>query len=225
MDKMELPPVTPDGVLAEIQGKGLHSIRHIIFELSRQVAPEQALALARVLYLKPDVHGAMAAALLAGHVSYVVPEALRFLRETVTLHPHLKVQDCLARGLDHWLLNVGFERGMVELKDWGRDPREFARRAAVEAPRPWTRRDYFKARPQEAIRFVAGFKADPSPYVRFSVGSAFGEMGKDHPDLVRAELEGWNTKDPIISNTYTFAARHLHSKMGRVFTAPATPTA
>jgi len=225
MEKMELPPVTPDGVLAEIQGKGIHSIRHIIFDLSRQLAPEQALALARVLYQKPDVHGAMAAALLAGHVSYVLPEALRFLRETVALHPHLKVQDCLAKGLDHWLLNVGFERGMKELKEWGRDPHEFARRAAVEAPRPWTRRDYFKTRPKEAIAFVAGFKADPSPYVRFSVGAAIGEMSKDQPELVRAELESWNTKDPIIGNTYVFAARHLHSKMGGVFTAPAAPAA
>jgi hypothetical protein len=61
--------------------------------------------------------------------------------------------------------------------------------------------------------------------VRFSVGAAIGEMSKDQPELVRAELESWNTKDPIIGNTYVFAARHLHSKMGGVFTAPAAPAA
>jgi len=213
----DLPPITPASVLADIKGKGLHGMRRVVFDLSRQIVPEQGLALARVLFSNPDVHGAMAAALMAGQISFVLPEALRFMRETVTTHPHLKVQDCLAKAMDHYCLNVGYERALPVMQEWAKDPREFVRRAVVEAPRPWTRKEYWKARPEEALAFVAALKNDASPYVRFSVGVAVAEISQDFPDLVKAELEKWNTKDAFTGNTYVFASRQLHSHMGRVY--------
>jgi 3-methyladenine DNA glycosylase AlkC len=218
--------ITPDGVLDEVRGKGILAIRRILFDLSRHLSPEQSLSLAQVLYQNPDVHGPMAAALLAGHVSYILPEAMRFLKDTVALHPQLKVQDCLSKAFDHYCLNLGFERAMPEMRLWAQDPKEFVRRAVIEAPRPWTKKDYFKARPQEAVSFIAALKGDPSPYVRFSAGVALSEISQEFPDQVIKELETWDRKDPYISNTYSFAARHVHTQMGKVFLSkPGTATA
>jgi 3-methyladenine DNA glycosylase AlkC len=220
--------ITPDAILDEIRGKGILSIRRIVFDIGRQLSPEQSLTLARVLLQYEDVHGPMAAALLAGHISYVIPDAMVFLRETVSLHPHLKVQDCLAKAMDHYCLNLGYEKALPVMQEWAKDAREFVRRAAVEAPRPWTKKEYWKAKPEEALAFVSALKNDPSPYVRFSVGVAVAEISQDFPDMVKAELEKWNTKDAYTGNTYVFASRQLHSHMGKVFTdqtKPAEPKA
>lgn len=206
--------LTPESVMEALRGKGLLSMRQICFEISRDLAPEQTFSLARILFQYPDVYGAMAATLMAGHVSYIIPEALEFLRTEVPTHSNIRVQDCLAKALDHFCLNRGFERAMPVLEAWSQDFQEFVRRAAIEAPRPWTRKDYFKSRPQEAISFVSSLKGDPSHYVRFSVGHALSEMSTDFPELVAKELETWNTYYTPVRNTYLFASRHLHHAAG-----------
>jgi 3-methyladenine DNA glycosylase AlkC len=209
--------ITIDSVLEAVRGKSIRSMRSICFETSRTLLPAQAFELATRLFPHPDVHGAMAAALLAGHVSYLIPEALEFLRHTVAKHPDVRVQDCLARGFDHYCLNKGYERALVTMEDWAQDSNENVRRAVVEAPRPWTQKEYFKANPKIAIAFVASMKADPSGTVRFSVGRALSEMGVDFPDLLMAELKTWNLHHPPVKHTYMFASKHLHTDMGTVF--------
>lgn len=192
-------------------------MRSICFETSRTLIPTQSFELATRLFPNPDVHGAMAAALLAGHVSYLVPEALDFLRNTVAKHPDVRVQDCLARAFDHYCLNRGYERALVTMEDWAKDPNENVRRAVVEAPRPWTKKEYFNANPKVALVFVASMKSDASGTVRFSVGRALSEMGEDFPDLLMAELKTWNLHHPPVKHTYMFASKNLHNDMGTVF--------
>ena len=209
--------ITIDSVLEAVRGKSIRSMRSICFETSRTLPPAQAFELALRLYPNPDVHGAMAATLLAGHVSYLIPDALSFLRNTVAKHADVRVQDCLARAFDHYCLNRGFERALVTMEEWAQDPNENVRRACVEAPRPWTKKEYFQANPKVALAFVASMKADASGTVRFSVGRALSEMGEDFPDLLKAELKTWNLHHPPVKHTYMFASKNLHTDMGSVF--------
>src|SRR4051812_6341947 len=145
---------TPESMLLAARGKSAFNLRHLAFETSRGLAPEQSLHLAQALYGDPDPHGPMLAAFLAGHVSYILPSAMQFLRGSVSQNPSMLVQDALARSLDHFCLNRGYERALPVLIDWSKDPGEFVRRAAVEAPRPWMKKDYFKTRPHEVLRFL-----------------------------------------------------------------------
>jgi 3-methyladenine DNA glycosylase AlkC len=221
--------LTPESVMQALRGKGLLSMRQICFDISRDLSPEQTFSLARILFHYPDVYGAMAATLMAGHVSFIIPEALEFLRTEVPTHTNIRVQDCLAKALDHFCLNRGFERAMPVLEAWSRDFQEFVRRAAIEAPRPWTRKEYFKARPEMAISFISTLSGDPSHYVRFSVGHALSEISKDFPELVAKELESWNTFYTPVRNTYLFASRHLKNETGLAprarYEPPAKPSA
>src|ERR1041384_66774 len=102
--------VTPESLLQASHGKGLFSLRHLAFEASRELTPEQSLDLARALFASPDPHGPTLATLLAGHVSYILPAALSFLRSNPPTHPNMVVQDALAKALDHYCLNRGYER-------------------------------------------------------------------------------------------------------------------
>ena len=161
--------------------------------------------------------GLMVATLLAGHISYVLPLALLFLRVKCAASTDVRVQDCLARAFDHYCLNRNYERAAPVMLEWSKDPNENVRRAAVEAPRPWTRKDYYSTRPELAIQFLGGMKSDPSGNVRFSVGRALAEVSEDFPDLVLKELKTWNLHHPPVKHTYMFAAKHLHAKMGDAF--------
>jgi hypothetical protein len=210
--------IQPETILEQVRGKTLKSMKHICFEASRSLTPEDAFKLAEALLPNPDVHGHMAATLIAGHISYLYPPALAFLRGKSAANDDSRVQDALARALDHYCLNKGYEEAMATLADWGKDPNPNVRRAAIEAPRYWTKKDYFIAHPEAAIEFVAGFKNDANNNVRFSAGRVLAEISEDFPDLVLKELRSWNLHHPPIKNTYQFAAKHLHAKMGMLFT-------
>src|SRR5688572_16290827 len=181
--------ITPDQLLEAVRGKSLRSMRHICFETSRDLKPEDALKLAKSLLANPDVHGAMAATLIAGHVSYILPDALKFLRTECALHTDVRVQECLARAFDHYCLNKG-DKAMAVMDDWSKDPNENVRRAAIEAPRPWHKKDVYRNKIGDAIRFIGALKSDASGNVRFSVGRALAEISEEFPSEVMAELKG-----------------------------------
>ena len=216
--------ISVDQVLESVRGKSVRSMRAICFETSRSLQPATAVELAQRLFPNPDVHGAMAATLIAGHVSYLLPEALNFLRNQSAKHADIRVQECLARGFDHYCLNKGYERALTMMEDWAKDPNENVRRAVIEAPRPWTKKEYFAANPKIALLFVGSMKADPSGTVRFSVGRALSEMGDDFPDLLLAELKTWNLHFPPVKHTYMFASKNVHSQLGSsIFSNPSGP--
>ena len=209
--------ITPEQILSKVMGKSVRSTRHFCFEVSRTLQPKEAFLLAQQLYALDDVYAAMAAAFMAGHVSYILDGALEFLRSDIARHPDVRVQDALARAFDHFCLNRGWERAMPIMREWGQDRNEVVRRAMIEAPRPWTRKDWFAAHPKKAIEAISILRADPSGTVRFSVGRGLAEVSQDFPDEVLEEIKGWNTRDPAIKHTYMYAARHIQSRIGGVF--------
>lgn len=211
-------PITAEQLLVKLRGKSLRTMRHICFEASREINPESALKLAQELFAKVDPHGPLAAMLIAGHVSYLLPQALAFLREKCAFSNEAAAQDCLARAFDHYCLNRGYDHALPILRSWSKDPNPNLRRAALEAPRPWSRKEVFARHPDMAIKFISTLKSDESASVRLSAGRALAEVSVDFPELVLKELKTWNLKSAPVKHTYSFAARHLHSKMGNLFT-------
>jgi hypothetical protein len=181
---------TPEGILLAARGKSAFNLRHLAFETSRGLTPEQSFHLAQALYGNPDPHGPVLAAFLAGHVSYILPAALQFLKTSLPQNATPLVQEALARSLDHYCLNRGYERALPVLTEWSRDANEVVRRTAVEAPRPWMKKDYFKANPHAVLTFLDGLKNEESPLVRYSLSNAVGEMVRDHPAFASNALIG-----------------------------------
>ena len=215
--------ITVDQILEAVKGKSVRSMRAICFETSRTLQPADAFELAKRLMPNPDTHGAMAATLIAGHISYLIPEALNMLRTQSATNQDIRVQECLARGFDHYCLNRGYERALSTMEEWAKDPNENVRRAVVEAPRPWTKKEYFAANPKVAFIFVSSMKSDPSGTVRYSVGRALSEMGEDFPDMLLAELKTWNLHHPPVKHTYMFASKNVHAQESSIYTPKDRP--
>jgi 3-methyladenine DNA glycosylase AlkC len=211
-------PLNADQLLEKLRGKSLRTMRHLCFEASRELKPDDALKLAKSLLAKGDLRGLLAATLIAGHVSYLLPEALAFLKDRCASSPEKAAQDCLARAFDHYCLNRGYERAMPAMKAWAKDQNPNLRRAVLEAPRPWSRKDAFARHPELAIKFISGLRADEEASVRVSAGNALAEVSVDFPELVVKELKGWNLKQAWVRHTYSFAAKHVHAKVGTLFT-------
>ena len=79
----------------------------------------------------------------------------------------------------------------------------------VEGLRIWTSRPYFRDNPTVAIDLLAGLKADESTYVRTSVGNALRDISRKHPELIRAELQKWDTNNAAILKTYKLASKFV----------------
>ena len=61
---------------------------------------------------------------------------------------------------------------------------------------------------EEAIQRLDALKADPSEYVRKSVGNALRDISKKFPDFIRKEVETWSLDSKEIKQVY-----HLESKL------------
>ena len=61
---------------------------------------------------------------------------------------------------------------------------------------------------EEFIQRLDALKADPSEYVRKSVGNALRDISKKFPDYIRKEVETWSLDSKEIKQVY-----HLASKL------------
>ena len=61
---------------------------------------------------------------------------------------------------------------------------------------------------EEFIQRLDALKADPSEYVRKSVGNALRDISKKFPDFIRKEVESWSLNSKEIKQVY-----HLASKL------------
>ena len=61
---------------------------------------------------------------------------------------------------------------------------------------------------EEFIQRLDALKADPSEYVRKSVGNALRDISKKFPDFIRKEVETWSLDRKEIKQVY-----HLASKL------------
>ena len=62
---------------------------------------------------------------------------------------------------------------------------------------------------EEFIQRLDALKADPSEYVRKSVGNALRDISKKFPDFIRKELESWSLDSKESKQVYHLASRFI----------------
>ena len=60
---------------------------------------------------------------------------------------------------------------------------------------------------EEFIQRLDALKADPSEYVRKSVGNALRDISKKFPDFIRKEVETWSLDSKEIKQVYNLASK------------------
>ncbi len=123
--------------------------------------------------------------------------------------PDWRVQEILAKAFDQYCADLGYESALPTIRQWLGNPSPNVRRAVTEGLRIWTGRPFFSNHPQEAIRMLSGLRADPSEYVRRSVGNALRDISKKHKERVAAELKSWDTSESRVLQTYKLASKFL----------------
>ncbi|MBI3739149.1 MAG: HEAT repeat domain-containing protein [Chloroflexi bacterium] len=169
----------------------------------------ETLSLAKELFAF-EIHQARClAAFLLGMLAAKSKESFGFLRKQVTSDKDWRVQEILAKAFDQYCKDTGYEKALPAIKDWLADENPNVRRAVTEGLRIWTSRDYFREHPDVAIKLLSQLKADESVYVRKSVGNALRDISRRHKDLIRAELQKWDTSDKRVRQTYKLAHKFL----------------
>ena len=62
---------------------------------------------------------------------------------------------------------------------------------------------------EEFIQRLDALKADPSEYVRKSVGNALRDISKKFPDFIRKEVESWSLDSKEIKQVYHLASEFI----------------
>jgi 3-methyladenine DNA glycosylase AlkC len=150
----------------------------------------------------------MGIAMTLGPAADTVSDAMEFLLRTVPRDDDWRVQEALAKGFDWFCAVRGWEKSVPVIEEWLGHEHHNVRRAAAEGPRVWTKRPYFSEHPEHALELLGRLRADPSEYVRKSVGNSLSDISKTHPDLTLASLSGW-AGDPGAAWVITRACRHL----------------
>jgi len=199
-------------VLIERVQKTEHGFTDIL-KASKEVfagqAPAETLTTARELYTSKVPQAHMLATFLFGKLAANSSESLGFMRERVSRDLDWRVQEILAKAFDQYCGDTGYEAALPTIEDWLGDANPNVRRAVTEGLRIWTGRPYFREHPETAVQLLAGLKADESEYVRKSVGNALRDISRKHEDLVRVEVEGWDTTDKHVRQTYKLAGKFL----------------
>ncbi len=189
---------------------GFTDIRRAADELAASRSAGERLHLAEMLYLSPVHQARMLAIFLYGDlVAAFVEPCLAFLRQTVSRDSDWRAQEILAQAFDRLCADMGYETALPLIRDWLGDPSPNVRRAVTEGLRIWTSRPYFHEHPAEAVALLRQHRADPSDYLRKSVGNALRDISRKYPDLVRAELATWDLADRRTLFTYKLAAKFL----------------
>lgn len=177
---------------------------------------EDCLAMGLALYQSDNFQIQEVGVFLLGDVAHLYPEALAFLKDTVSEHESWKVQEVLAMAFDNHCRIIGYEKALPLIEEWFADSRANVRRAVSEGLRVWTSRAYFKDNPHVAISLLAAHKADESLYVRKSIGNALKDISKKFPDLVEEELNTWDLSNKNVKQVYKLAVKFIE-KNGQGF--------
>jgi 3-methyladenine DNA glycosylase AlkC len=168
-----------------------------------------SLGRAKELLESPYYQARMLATFMLGMIADKSPEAFALLLETVSTDPNWRVQEILAQAFDQYCTNEGYAPVLSVIEQWLGHTNANVRRAAVEGPRIWTTRPFFRDNPQRAVALLSPLRSDESEYVRKSVGNALRDISRKHADLVRTELATWDLSDPRTALTHKLAARFL----------------
>lgn len=188
----------------------LKTVRAEAEKFCRSHSPEDCRTTGLKLYQSENFQIQEIGVFLLGHAAKDIPEALDFLRETVSRHTNWKVQEILAMAFDNHCRDIGYENALPLITEWLNDLRPNVRRAASEGLRVWTSRPYFKDNPSVAIRLLSSRKDDDSEYVRKSIGNALKDISKKFPELVSEEISAWDTSLKETRQVYSLAAKYLH---------------
>lgn len=176
---------------------------------------EVCLNLAIELYESPHYQARSLAVFLLGRLASRFPQALLLLKEQISKDAEWRVQEILAKAFDRYCSDAGYENALPTIHEWLSDPYQNVRRAVTEGLRIWTGRAFFGDHPDIAIDLLSSLRADPSEYVRKSVGNALRDISKKHPVLIRAELAVWDTSNKWIAQTHKLACKHLERPSGQ----------
>jgi 3-methyladenine DNA glycosylase AlkD len=188
---------------------GFGDIRKAANEVIATNTTSGCIVLAKSLY-ESEVHQArMLATFIFGHMAAASSECFQFLYGVVSQDRDWRVQEILAQAFDLYCAATGYEKALPMIEAWLGDANPDVRRAASEGLRIWTAKPYFRDHPEIAIRLLSQLKGDGSEYVRKSIGNALRDISRKHPDLVRAEVQGWDVTDKKIAQTYKLASKFL----------------
>jgi len=175
----------------------------------KEHTPQECYDIFPILYQSDNFQIQEVGVFLAGYVADIYPDALEFLRNTVSQHESWKVQEILAMAFDIYCADIGYEKALPVIQDWFTDERANVRRAASEGLRIWTSRPYFKEHPEIAIGLLASHKEDESEYVRKSAGNCLRDISKKYADLVASELSTWDLTSKRILQVYKLASKFI----------------
>lgn len=166
-----------------------------------------AKAIALELLASEARQGRCVGTFILGRLAAADSDALLILKERVSGDTDWRVQEILAKAFDQFCADTGYEAALPVVRDWLASPSPNVRRAVTEGLRIWTDRGYFIDHPEVAVALMTPFRADPSEYLRKSVGNALRDISKTHPDLIRQEVAGWSLDERAEKQTYKLATR------------------
>jgi 3-methyladenine DNA glycosylase AlkC len=169
----------------------------------------ETFSLAKELFTSDVPQARMLATFLFGKLAAQSKESFNFLRKRVSLDKDWRVQEILAQAFDQYCKDSGYENSLPVIEDWLVDTNPNLRRAVTEGLRIWTTRDYFREHPEVAIQLLSQLRADGSEYVRKSAGNALRDISRKHKELIRTELQSWDTSDKRVLQTYKLAGKFL----------------
>lgn len=184
-----------------------HGFKHVQVAGDDLLSESDVLSTARELLDDPRYSSRMLAVHILGRISATTPEALGILRTTVAADSDWRVQEMLAKAVDQYGKDTGYEQALPLFRDWLSSDQPNLKRAVTEGLRIWTSRPYFKQHPEVAVSMISEHRADPSEYLRRSVGNALRDIRRKFPKLVDAEIAGWDRDDPLIRLTLKLATQ------------------
>lgn len=193
---------------------GFWDIQKAANEVIDELSNIESSQIAKTLF-NSEIHQARClATFIFGRLAAVSKEALDFLKRDVSKDIDWRVQEILAKAFDQYCSDVGYEKALPIIKEWLTDSSPNIRRAVTEGLRIWTGRPFFKDHPEIAIQMLSQFRNDSSEYVRKSVGNAIRDISKKHIELVKNELNQWDTSNKHINQTYKLAIKFIKKSEG-----------
>jgi 3-methyladenine DNA glycosylase AlkC len=147
------------------------------------------------------------AVFLLGLIAADNSTALQIMKTEVSLDTSWQVQEILAKSFDQYCHDTGYEKSVPIIENWLDDTNPAVCRAVTEGLRIWTSRPYFKENPDIAIQLISRHKANPSEYLRKSVGNSLRDIAKRHKDLVNQEILTWDLSNKLIYFTFKLATK------------------
>jgi hypothetical protein len=180
-----------------------HGFKHIVEAGNRilEEAGQDAFKPAAALVAGDSYQERMLGVHLLGCLAPENEKALQLLTAKVVNDDNWRVQEMLAKAIDHYCKTTGYEKSLPEIRKWLKAPHPNLNRAVVEGLRIWTSRPYFKEHPQTAIDLISSLRSHESEYLRKSVGNALRDISRKHPELVREEIKTWDRKDAKVAFT------------------------